>query len=195
MDLAEDGSEDGTSTPAEEDSSTVPPAPTQTDAGMIQPAPTETEAGTTPPALTENEAGTTPEKPTDLMQRGTTNPDRPAAPNSQCSSSDNDDGTEDDEYVNCILGRPGLHPGCKRMWDNETKMMTHHERTMGNTALPIFQQATNENPQPLIYAQALVMTASYAMHEAIVGFDSRLGNILHFSSFQERRKEDMAGGR
>ena len=77
MDLAEDGSEDGTSTPTEKhagmtlpaptkkNSGTISPAPTKTDANPIPPAPTETEACTTQPAPTGNEAGTTPEKPTD----------------------------------------------------------------------------------------------------------------------------------
>jgi len=40
MDLAEDGSEDGTSTPTEKDADTAPPAPTKKDGGTIPPAPT-----------------------------------------------------------------------------------------------------------------------------------------------------------
>ena len=161
MDLAEDGSEDGTSTPAEE------------------------EAGTTPAAPTGKEAGTTPEKP-----------DRPATPNSESSSSDDDDDdTEDEEYVSCFLEWLGLDPDCKRMLDDETKMLAHHERKMGNKAVPIFQQAVNEDPELFIEARAQITAAVYAMREAIVRFDTRLGNISYFASGQGKRKADKEGGK
>ena len=64
MDLAKNGSEDGTSTPTEQDAGTVPPATTKKDAGKILPAPTKKEAGTTTPTPTGKEAGMTPDKPT-----------------------------------------------------------------------------------------------------------------------------------
>jgi len=95
IDLAKDGSEDGTSTPTEEEASPIPPAPTQNvtettppapadeeagtlppsppeiDAGTIPPTPTQKETDTTPPAPTEIEACTTREKPTHPKQKGT----------------------------------------------------------------------------------------------------------------------------
>jgi len=195
MDLAEDGSEDGTSTPAEKDAGTILPAPTEKEAGTTPPAPTEKEAGTTPPAPTGKEAGTTPEKPTDPKQKGTPKPDRPATPSSESSSSDDDDGTEDEEYVSCFLEWLGLDPDCKRMLDDETKMLAHHERKMGNKAVPIFQQEVNEDPELFIEARAQVTAAVYAMHEGIVRFDTRLGNISYFARGQGKRKADTEGGK
>jgi len=140
MDLAEDESEDATSTPTEKDSGTATPVPTRKDAGTIRPAPTERDAGTIPPPSTMEEAGTTPEKPTDNKQMGTLKPDRTATPGSESSCSD-DDNTEDDEYMSCFLEWVGLNPDCKRMLDDETKMFAHHRRKMGNKAVP-----TSGNP-------------------------------------------------
>ena len=50
MDLAEDGSENGTSTGTEKGTSTGPPLPTENDAGTTLPTPTEKQTGTTPSA-------------------------------------------------------------------------------------------------------------------------------------------------
>jgi len=194
MDLAEGVSEDGTSTPTEKDASTVPPAPTEKDAGTTPPAPTGNEAGTTPPAPTGKDAGTTPDKPTDPKQNGNPQPDRPATPSSESSSS-NDDDTEDEEYVSCFLEWLGLDPDCKRMMDDETKMLAHHERKMGNKAVPIFQQAVNEDPELFTEARSQITAAVYAMCEAIVRFDTRLGNISYFASGQGKRKADTDGGK
>jgi len=72
MDLAQDGSEDGTSTPTENDAGTILPAPTG------------------------KEAGTTPENPTNPKPKGTPKPDRPATPGRESSTSD-DNNTEDEE--------------------------------------------------------------------------------------------------
>jgi hypothetical protein len=47
MDLAENGSEDGTSTPTKKDHGAVPAGPTLKVAGMILPAPSLVDAGTT----------------------------------------------------------------------------------------------------------------------------------------------------
>jgi len=150
IDLAEGGSEDGTSTPTEKDAGTVPPATT------------EIGAGTTPPAPTGEEAGTTPDKPTDPKQKGTPKPDRPATPGSESSCSDDDD-TEDEEYVRCLLEWLDLDPDCKKMMDYEMKMLAHHERKMGNQAVHIFQQAVNEDPELFTEARAQITAAGYAM--------------------------------
>jgi len=64
IDLAKDWSENGTSTPAEEEATMIPPAPTKKDTGMIPPAPTKNEASMTPPVPTKQEACTTPPAPT-----------------------------------------------------------------------------------------------------------------------------------
>jgi len=125
MDLAEGGSEDGTSTPTEKDAGTVPPAPTEKDASTVPPAPTEKDTGTTLPAPTGEETSTTPDKPNDPKQMGTPKPDWHATPGSESSCSDDDD-TEDEEYVSGFLEWLGLDPDCKRMMDDETKMLAHH---------------------------------------------------------------------
>jgi len=169
MDLAEGRSEDRTSTATKKDAGTVPAAPTKKD------------ASTTPPAPTGKEAGTTPEKPTDRKQKGTPNPDRPATPGSEISSSD-DDVTDDEEYVSCFLEWLGLHPDWKRIMDDETKMLAHHNRKIGNKAIPIFQQAVNQDPELFTEARAQITAAVYAMREVIVRFDTRLGNISYFAS-------------
>jgi hypothetical protein len=108
MDLADDESEDGTSTPTENDAgavttahteadtSTTLPAPTEKVASMTPPVPIKKEASTTPPAPTGKEAGTTLDQPTDPKQKGTPKSDRPATPGSESSRS-NDDDTEDEE--------------------------------------------------------------------------------------------------
>jgi len=182
MDMAEDGSEDGTSTPTERDADTALPAPTEKDACTI------------PPAPTGKEAGITAEKPTDPRQTATPKPDRPATHSSESSSSD-DDNPEEEEYVSCFLEWLGLNPDCKRMVDNETKMLAHHTRKMGNKAVPIFQQAVNDDRDLLIEARPQVTAALYAMREAIVRFYTRLGIISSVTSSQRRRKADTEGSR
>jgi len=194
MDLAKAGSEDGTSTPTEQDAGTVPPAPTEKDAGTTPPAPTGKEAGTTAPAPTGKAAGTTPDKPTDRKQKGTPTPDGPATPGRKSSSSD-DDNTEDEEYVSCFLEWLGLDPDCKRMMYDETKMLAHHERAMANTAGPIFQQSVNKYPELFTEARAQITAAVNAMRQAIVRFDTRLGNISYFPSGQGKSKADTDGGK
>jgi len=194
MDLADGVSEDRTTTPTEKDASTVPPAPTEKDAGTTPPAPTGKEAGTTPPDPTGKDASTTPDKPTDPKQNRNPQPDRPGTPSSESSSS-NDDDTEDEEYVSCFLEWLGLDPDCKRMMDDETKMLAHHERKMGNKAVPIFQQAVNEDPELFTEARSQITAAVYAMCEAIVRFYTRLGNISYFASGQGKRKADTDGGK
>jgi len=194
MDLAEGGSEDGTSTPTEKETGTVPPAPTAKDAGTTLPRATGKEAGTTPPAPTSKEAGTTPDKPTDPKQKGTPKPDRPATPGSEGSSSEDDD-TEDEEYMSCFLEWLGLDLDCMRMMDDEMKILAHHERTMGNKAVPIFQQGVNEDPELFTEARAQIKAAVYAMREAIVRFHTRLGNLPYFTSGQGKKKADTDGGK
>jgi len=54
------------------------------------------------------------------------------------------------------------------MMDYETKMLAHHKRKMGNKAVPIFQQAVNENPELFTEARAQNTAAMYAMRAAIV---------------------------
>jgi hypothetical protein len=182
MDLAKGESGDTTSTPTKKEASMVPPAPTKKD------------AGTTPPAPTRNEAGTTPAKPTDPTQKGTPKPDWPATPGSESGSSDDND-TQDEEYVSCFPEWLGLDPDCKRMMDDETKMLAHRERKIENKAVPIFQQAVNEDPELFTEPRAQIPAAVYAMRKAIVQFDTRLVNISYFASGQGKRKADTDGGK
>jgi hypothetical protein len=131
MELAEGGSDIGTSTPAENDAITVPPAPTEKD------------ARTTPPASTGNQAITTPDKPTDSQQKGTPTPDRPATRGSESSRSDND--TKDEEYMSCFLEWLGLDPDCKRMMHHKTTMLAHHKRKMANQGITLFEHVVNND--------------------------------------------------
>jgi len=194
MDLAKDGSEDGTSTPTEKYAGTAPPVPSEQDAATIPPAPTGKDAATIAPPPTGKEAGTTPQRPTNPMQKGTPNTDQYATPGSKNSSSDNDN-TEVDQYVSCFPEWLGLDPDCKRMLDDEIKMLAHHGRNMGNKAIHIFQQAVNSDPELFVETQAQVTAALYAMREAMVRFNTRLGNISFFASCQGKRKADTEGGR
>jgi hypothetical protein len=64
MDLNKDGSQDGTSTPANTEASTMLPAPAKKEASTFLPAPTKKDAGTIPPEPSEKEEGTIPPAPT-----------------------------------------------------------------------------------------------------------------------------------
>ena len=157
-DLAKNGSEDGTSTPTDEEARTIPQAPTEKAAPTIPPvhtakeasktltAPTEKEAGITAPPPTGMEAGMTPEKPTHPKPKGTPKPDWPDTLRSTSSSSDDDD-TDDEDYLRCFLEWLGLNSYWKRTLDNETKMLAHQERKVGNEAVPGFQNAVNKDPR------------------------------------------------
>jgi len=191
MDLAEVGPEDGTSTPADNDTGSMPRVPTETDAWMILPEPAETHAHTTLPAPTRNEAGASPQKPTNLKQKGSPKPDPPATPSSKSMFSDDNNSTEDQEYLRCCLEWLWLDPDCMRMLNDETKMLAQHKRQTEKEAIPIVQQAVNEDHQLLFEAQTQVTAAMYAMCEAILRFNTRLGNILYFARGQGTRMAVM----
>jgi hypothetical protein len=81
------------------------------------------------------------------------------------------------------------------MLDDETKMLADHERTMGNKAVPIVQQAVYEDPELFTEARAPITAAVYVICEVIVQFDTRLGNILYFASGQGKRNADTDSGK
>jgi len=124
----------------------------------------------------------TPEKPTNPMQKGTPKADQPASQNSDSSSSDEDDNTDDKEYLTCSQEWLGLDSNRKRMLNDVRNMLAHHERTMRKKAVSIFQQAVYQDPKVFIEARAQITAGVYVMHEAIVGFDTWLRNILYFTS-------------
>jgi hypothetical protein len=68
------------------------------------------------------------------------------------------------------------------MLDNKIKLWANHEKTMGNNALTIFQQAVNEYRELFTEAQLQITPDMYAMREAILRFDTRLGNISYSAS-------------
>jgi len=70
--------------------------------------------------------------------------------------------------VSCFLHWLGLDPDCMRMLDDETKMLAHHVRKMGNKAVPIFQQAVNEDPELFVEARVQITAAMYMLGRAIV---------------------------
>jgi len=83
IELAMDGSEDGTGNPVKNEDSAIPLAPTQRAAGMTAQVPTL------------KGAGMTPKKPTNHILKGTPKPDWPGTTSWDSSSSDNDtDGKE-----------------------------------------------------------------------------------------------------
>jgi len=219
MDLAEDGSEDATSTPpkeeaccipptptengigmtttapAEEQTGTIPPAPTKRDAITTPPAPTNEVAGRIPPALAGKASRTTPEERTVPKQKCTPKPHRPATPSGERNSSDDDHHTEDEEYVSRFLECLSLDPDWERMFDDVMRMIAHHGRNMGNKAVPFFQQAVNEDPKLCIEAGPQVTAGLSGMCEAIVRFDTRLGNISFFTSGEGKRNAGKDVGR
>jgi len=135
-DLAEDGSEDETSTPTKKNAGSMPPAPTEKDADTMPAVPTENEAVITLRTPTWNEGGTASEKSTEPERKVTPQPDQPATPGSESSSSDDD---TKGQYMSCFTQWLGLDLGCKKMSDYKTKMLAHHERRMESTTVPIFQ--------------------------------------------------------
>ena len=179
MDLTKDGSEDGSSTPAEKETGTIPLAPTKKAACAIPP--------------TIKEAATTPEEAIDSQQQGTPKPIRPAAPSSISCSCDND--TEDEEYLSCFVVWLGLDPVYKRLLDDKMMILAHQERIMGNKAIPIFQQAVNKDPELFIKAWAQITAAMNALHEAIVQLDTRLGNTLYFATSSAKGTADTDRGK
>jgi hypothetical protein len=125
----------------------------------------------------------TPEKPTNPKQKGTPNPYRPATLGSESSSSTKDNNT-DAECIRSFLEWLGLDSNSKRLLDDKTKMVPHHDSMIGNTAGSIFPHAVNDKPELRIVAQVPSTEAVYVMCEAIVRLDTRLGNILDFTSGQ-----------
>jgi len=170
INLAENGSEDGTSAPTEKDAGTVPPDPTEKDTGtipqvptkndtaMLPSAPTEQEASTTLQATTGKEAGMNPDKLTNPKQKGTPKPERQATSSNESSSSGHDD-TKYEEYMKCFLEWLSLDSDCKRMLDNTTKMLASHKSRKGNKAIPIFQHTVDEDPELFTEAQAQTIAA------------------------------------
>jgi hypothetical protein len=93
--------------------------------------------------------------------------------------------------VGCFLESISLDPNCNRILDDKSKMLKHHEWILHNKVLPIFQQAVNEDARLNIEARAQITAAVDAMLEAIVRFDTRLGNISYFASGHVKRKGDL----
>jgi len=77
------------------------------------------------------------------------------------------------------------------MLDDETNILAHHKSQMGNNAIPIFQQAVNENPELFIEAQTQIAAATYATRETKVQFDTWHWNISYFASGQGKWNSDM----
>jgi len=135
----------------------------------------------------------TPVKPNDHKQEGTQMPDRAATPSSESSSTDND--IEHEDHIRFSLEWLSLDPDCKRMLDDETKMLLLQKSKMGNEAVHIFQQAVHKDPEWFILAQGRNAAAMYAMRQAIVRFLAHLGITSYFARGQGNRQADMEGGR
>jgi len=102
------------------------------------------------------------------QEKPTPQPDRPATPSCESNSSSSSDDTEDEGYVSCFLKLLSLDLYCKRILHDEMKMLAHHKRKIGNKAIPIFQQAVNEDSELFMEAWAQIALAIYAMSEVIV---------------------------
>jgi hypothetical protein len=72
------------------------------------------------------------------------------------------------------------------MFNSKTKTLTYHEGNMVNTAVPIFQQIENKHPVLFIAVQDLFTVVIYAIHMAILPFNTQLGNICFITGSQER---------
>lgn len=81
------------------------------------------------------------------------------------------------------------------MLDNETKMWAHHKRSIRNEAIPVLNQAVNNDPKLFIEAQVQITAAVYTMCQMTVPFVTMLGNISYFTHGQEKGKADRASGR
>jgi hypothetical protein len=125
MDLADDRSEEGTTTSSETDAGTVPPVPTEKDPYTMPPALITKEASTTLPAPIGKEASATADKPTNHKGKQTAKHDWPAMSGSDCRSSDDDD-TDDEQYISCFQKWLGVDLDCKGRLRDETTMSAHH---------------------------------------------------------------------
>jgi len=183
--------------------SMISPVPMVSEAGMILPPPTEKDPCTLPPTAmgkgactippTVYQATVTPAMPTDHKLKGSPKANLPATPG--CESNSSDDDPEDAEYVSCLLELLGLNLDCKRMLHDQTKMFAHNKTIVGNNAIPIVQQAENEDPEVYKEVRAQLTAALVELHEAIAGFVTQLGNILHYASSEGARKSHIDGGR
>jgi len=193
MDLAEDGSDDGTSTPMEKGTGMIPPAPADQNVGTILPAHTKTQVWTTPPAPTGKVAGITPEQPTDPKQKGSPKPNRLATSSCGCCHLNHDD-SEDEQKVRCFLEWLCLDTNSKRMLDNEMKMLAHYECNIGNNAVPPIQHAVHEKLELIPEAQQQITAAMYKMCDMIVQFNTWLHNISYCTSGEWKTKADTESG-
>jgi len=89
----------------------------------------------------------------------------------------------------------GLDLDCKRMLDNETRMLAHHMRKMENRSIPILQPVVNEHRELLNEAWTQITATVHALGEVIVHFDTWLGYILHIAIGHQKRKADMKSAR
>lgn len=95
---------------------------------------------------TRKEASTTPGKAAERKQKGTPLPDWDVTHGSELRIED-DDNTVEKEYMSSLLQWLGLNPDWKRMLDDETNMLAHHNRKIGNNTIHILQQAVDKDPE------------------------------------------------
>jgi len=181
MDLALEQSEDGTSTCTEKES------------GTISPTPNSRESSTIVPTHTGQEAGAPPDESTDLTQVGAHYPKRPAT-GTKVGISLNDN-TEAAEQVSCFQEWCWFDPDCKRMSKHGSMMYTHHESKIGNRAILILKHAVNEDLRWCIDARPQITEAVYVLCQAMVCFDSWIGNIVYIARGQGKWKANLEGGR
>jgi hypothetical protein len=81
------------------------------------------------------------------------------------------------------------------MLDYKMKMLAHHERKMGNKAIPILPQAVNKDPELFTEACAHITATMYAINEVIVRFETRLGNNSYFGSAPGKMMADGDSGK
>jgi len=87
--------------------------------------------------------------------------DQPSTPCREKSCSE--DNTEGEEFIICFREWLGLTPDCKRMLDDPTQSLAHYNRSMGNEAITIFQQAVNTDRGLEIEVWVHITVAIYAM--------------------------------
>ena len=192
-DLAKDGSGARASTPTEKAAGSMLPVPSRKDVGMIPPASAKREASWISPSLTRTEAIMFPDITTDPTQQGTPQPYWPATLSSKSGSSIDD--TEVEESMREFQDWLCIILDSKRMLDDEMNVLVHHLSITVHTAIPIFQQAGNKNPELCVAAQAYITVAVYAMHEMIFSFNTQPANIMFSGRGKWKNMADMEDGR
>jgi len=111
----------------------------------------------------------------------------------ESTRSDNDIETED--YVCCYLDWLSFILDNRRRLNDITRLLTNHERTVSNKAIPIFHLAVDQDPALQIVDWAHIVTAIFVMCKVMFPFYTQLGKIVYFAFDYENNMADMMNSR